>query len=84
MRAEAAHLRARLQTARLVARQSREAKASSAQSGRSPGGSGTASADLLTERIARLVQQARDAGWPDETIAAELQDAADALHEGLS
>jgi hypothetical protein len=42
------------------------------------------SADLLAERIARLVHEAREAGLSDETIAAELQDAADALLEGLS
>jgi hypothetical protein len=42
------------------------------------------SADLLAERIARLILEARDAGLSDETIAAELQDAVDALHEGLS
>jgi hypothetical protein len=42
------------------------------------------SADLLAERIARLVHEAREAGLSDETIAAELQDAADALHESLS
>ena len=42
------------------------------------------SADLLAERVARLIQEAREAGLSDETIAAELQDAADALLEGLS
>jgi hypothetical protein len=42
------------------------------------------SADLLPERIARLVHEAREAGLSDETIAAELQDAANALLEGLS
>jgi hypothetical protein len=42
------------------------------------------SADLRAERIARLVHEAREAGLSDETIAAELQDAADALHEGIS
>jgi hypothetical protein len=42
------------------------------------------SADLLAERIARLVLKAREAGLSAETIAAELQDAADALLKGLS
>jgi hypothetical protein len=42
------------------------------------------SAGLLAERIARLIPEAREAGLSDETIAAELQDAAEALHGGLS
>ena len=41
------------------------------------------SADLLAERLARLILDAREAGLSDEVIAAELQDAADALLEGL-
>jgi hypothetical protein len=41
------------------------------------------SPDLLAERIARLVHEAREAGLSDEVIAAEMQDAADALHEGM-
>ena len=42
------------------------------------------SADLLAERLARLILEAREAGLSDEVIAAELQDAADALLEGIS
>jgi hypothetical protein len=40
------------------------------------------SADLRAERVARLILEAREAGLSDEVIAAELQDAADALLEG--
>ena len=40
------------------------------------------SADLLGERIARLIHEAREAGLSDEIIAAEFQDAAEMLHEG--
>jgi hypothetical protein len=38
----------------------------------------------LAERVARLVLEAREAGLSDEVIAAELQDAGDALIEGLT
>jgi hypothetical protein len=40
--------------------------------------------ELLAEHVAALVLEAQEAGLSDETILAELQDAAAALHEGLS
>ena len=40
--------------------------------------------EQIAAQIEALVAAARDAGVDDETIAAALQDAADALHEGLS
>ena len=42
------------------------------------------SADLLAERIARLILDAREAGLSDGVILAELQDAANSLLEGLT
>jgi len=38
----------------------------------------------LAARLADLIADARDSGLSDEAIAALLQDAADALKEGLS
>lgn len=43
-----------------------------------------ATADLLAQHVAVLVHEAREAGLSDEVIAAELEDAAAALHEGLT
>ena len=42
------------------------------------------SADLLAERLARLILDAREAGLSDAVILAELQDAADGLIDGLT
>jgi hypothetical protein len=39
-------------------------------------------ANLLAEHLAVLIHEAREAGLSDETILAELEDAADALHMG--
>jgi hypothetical protein len=38
----------------------------------------------LADEIAALASRAREAGIDDETILAHLQDAADALREGLT
>jgi len=42
------------------------------------------SMELLAEHAAALILEAREASLSDETILAELQGAATALHEGLS
>jgi hypothetical protein len=43
-----------------------------------------ATEELLAEHVAALVHAAREAGLSDEVIQEVLQDAADALLEGLS
>lgn len=42
------------------------------------------SAQHLADEIAALVARAREAGIDDETVLAHLQEAADALREGLT